>query len=135
MQPEHVKKHDDWNTFKKNLEDKELPKSLYFNPREVWYCSIGHNVGQEEDGKGSDFSRPVVIIKRFGPSLFIGVPLTSQVKTVPYYFGVGDIKGKAAMAMISQVRLFSAKRLINKIDTMPEPVFIAMKKAAKSFIF
>lgn len=96
---------------------------------------MGHNIGYEEDGKGIEYSRPVVIIKRCGPNLFIGVPLTTAIKPMKYYFGIGNVGGSAAMAMIAQIRLFSSKRLINKIDTIPQPVFIALKKATKRFIF
>lgn len=130
----HTKNHDDWNIMKKSL-DCQTPRTLYFNEREVWFCCIGHNIGYEEDGKGADYSRPVVILKRCGPHLFIGIPLTSQTKNVKYYYGIGNVKGRAAMAMLAQVRLFSSNRLINKIDTISPPVFQAMKKAAKDFIF
>ena len=65
----------------------------------------------------------------------IGVPLTSQIKTARYYFGIGDVNGRSAMAMIAQIRLFSSKRLINKIAVIPVPVFTALKKAVKNFIF
>jgi len=133
--PTHAKNHDGWNTVKKALDSKAAPQTVYFYSREVWYCCIGHNIGHEEDGKGTDYSRPVVILKRCGPNLFLGVPLTSQVKTANYLYGIGNVNGRAAVAMIAQVRLFSSKRLINKIDTVPVPVFKAMKKAARNFIF
>lgn len=129
----YAKDHDGWNAKKKQIDSRAVP--LYFHPREIWYCCIGHNIGDEEDGKNSDYSRPVVIIKRFGPNLFIGIPLTTKIKQVPYYFGIGNVNGKAAMAIVTQLRLFSAKRLINKVDTLSEPVFKALKKAAKNSIF
>lgn len=74
-------------------------------------------------------------MKRCGANLFVGIPLTSQIKPVKYYFGIGMVKGRAAMAMIAQIRLFSSKRLINKMDTISPPIFLALKKAAKNFIF
>jgi len=135
MPANHIKNHDEWNTLKKRLDGQTSPRTVYFYKREVWYCSIGHNVGFEEDGKGGDYSRPVVIIKRCGANLFIGIPLTSKVKTEKYYFGVGNVNGRSATAMIAQIRLFSSKRLINKIDTIPAPVFTALKKATRNFIF
>lgn len=131
----YIKNHDGWNVLKKTLDRQTSPRTVYFHKREVWYCSIGHNVGFEEDGKGEDYSRPVVIIKRCGANLFIGIPLTSQVKTEKYYFGTGNVNGRSATAMIAQIRLFSSKRLINKIDTISMPVFTALKKAARNFIF
>lgn len=34
------------------MDDKKIP---YFGEREIWYCSMGHNIGFEQDGKGADF--------------------------------------------------------------------------------
>jgi len=131
----HVKDHDGWNILKKKIDSLPSPRTVYFYQREVWYCSIGHNVGHEEDGKIPDYSRPVVIIKKCGPNLFIGIPLTTKVKNVRYYYPVGNINKRPAMAMIAQLKLYSSKRLINKIDTMPELLFRQLKKATKTFIF
>ncbi|MEK9160831.1 MAG: type II toxin-antitoxin system PemK/MazF family toxin [Patescibacteria group bacterium] len=135
MPPVHIKDHDGWNTSKKALDAHPMPRRVYIYPGEIWYCCIGHNIGDEEDGKGSDYSRPVVVIKRFGAGIFIGVPLTTKVKAYPSYFGVGTVDGKAAMALLTQLRFFSTKRLVNKIDKLPTPTFLALKKAAKKYIF
>ena len=35
-----------------------------FNEGEIWWCSIGENVGMEISGKGSYFRRPVLIIRK-----------------------------------------------------------------------
>ena len=39
-------------------------KIKYGHPkeREIWWCSVGLNVGTEIYGKGEDFARPVLII-------------------------------------------------------------------------
>ena len=36
-----------------------------FKEGEIWWCSIGLNVGDEEYGKGPFFQRPVLIFKKF----------------------------------------------------------------------
>lgn len=131
----HIKDFDQWNEAKK-LTDKRNPDQVpYFSEREVWFCTMGYNVGFEQDGKGEDFWRPVVIVRKYNRHLFTGIPLTSKIKAVPFYFGVGEIDGKVAMAILSQAKAFSSKRLVNKIGTMNETVFVAMKKATEDFIF
>lgn len=42
---------DAWNTLKKRLTTSTTPK--LFREREIWWCSIGLNVGYEVYGKGS----------------------------------------------------------------------------------
>lgn len=52
-----------WNSEKVLVHtDKVRP---FFHEREVWWCSLGINVGFEQDGSGKDFLRPIVIIKKF----------------------------------------------------------------------
>ena len=55
------KDFDKWNERKKALNDRER---ILFNPREIWWCSFGVNIGSEQDGSGDNFERPVIIIKK-----------------------------------------------------------------------
>jgi len=126
---------DGWHPLKKHLEESTDHQDIYFYEREIWYCSIGHNIGYEQDGKDAQFWRPVVIAKKYNANFFMGIPLTTKIKPLPFYFGVGDVNGQAAMAIISQIRPLSSKRLVNKIGTMPDTVFEALKKATKEHIF
>ena len=41
------KDFDKWNIEKKNLDERLINKNSFFYPREVWWCSIGINVGVE----------------------------------------------------------------------------------------
>jgi len=65
---------------KKSLINGNNSKPLFYE-REVWWVAIGHNVGNEEDGKGRDFARPVLIIRKFNKSLFYGLPLSTAIKS------------------------------------------------------
>ena len=51
-----------------------------FHEREVWWCSLGANIGFEQDGGGEDFERPVVILKKFNLDACLIVPLTARPK-------------------------------------------------------
>lgn len=50
----------------------ERPSKL-FNEGEIWWCSIGMNIGVEIYGKGGRFTRPVLIFKKFTANSFLGV--------------------------------------------------------------
>ncbi len=60
----------------------------FFKKAEVWWCSIGMNVGVEIYGKGRDFSRPVIIFKKFDSCSFLGIPLTTQIKNGGWYIPI-----------------------------------------------
>ena len=59
-----------------------------FQEREIWWTSLGENVGHEEDGKGISFERPFVVVKKFNRELLFGVPCSSVNKSNKYYFEI-----------------------------------------------
>jgi mRNA interferase MazF len=124
-----------WATKKNLLDQIQDTKIPYFDEREIWYCSMGHNVGYEQDGKGPEYWRPVLIVKKYNQHLFTGIPLTSKIKNFPFYFGIGNIDNKNAMAILSQTKAYSSKRLINKVEMLDKTIFNATKKAASEYIF
>jgi hypothetical protein len=115
------KDFDKWNTLKQQLDSSET--EVYFKPREVWYCSIGVNVGREEDGHNDLFERPILILKVFSAQLFWGVSLTSRLKPENLYYLSFRHDGVEYSAIISQLRLLDAKRLIRKLYTISPASF------------
>ncbi len=110
-----MKDYDEWNGKKKEIENRKgIPE---FSERDIWWCSLGLNIGFEEDGKNNDFERPVCVLRKFNKHIFIGVPLTSTEKDSPYYFPhtLHETKGSI---ILSQGRLLSAKRLQRKLGHM-----------------
>lgn len=105
--------YDKWNVQKKELSN---GKRAYFHKGDIWFASIGKNIGDEEDGKNSNFERPVLIIRKFNNNIFLGVPLTSQDKESKYYHKLISFTGSTAI--LSQVRLFDAKRLLRNIGRL-----------------
>ena len=57
-----------------------LPQRPFFHEREIWFCYVGANVGFEQDGSGSEFIRPVVVLRKFNNAVFWAVPLTKASK-------------------------------------------------------
>ena len=124
-----------WASKKVNIDQKDESAIPYFDEREIWYCNMGHNVGFEQDGKGTEYWRPVLIVKKYNKHLFTGIPLTSKIKNFPFYFGIGNVDNKNAMAILSQTKAFSSKRLVNKVEMLDKTIFAATKKAASDYIF
>ncbi|MBI1300068.1 MAG: type II toxin-antitoxin system PemK/MazF family toxin [Alphaproteobacteria bacterium] len=109
------KDFDNWNTLKKRLNaENTVP---FFKEREIWWCSIGVNVGHEQDGKSEKFNRPVLVIRKFNNRLFWGVPLTTQIKDNKYYYAF-DFKKRKQCAMMTHMRLWDANRLTSSMGRL-----------------
>jgi mRNA interferase MazF len=68
------KDYKNWMPIKSEINNGErFPKGI--KEREIWICNLGDNVGFEEDGKGNDFTRPVLILKVFNRRFCYVVPL------------------------------------------------------------
>lgn len=72
------KNFDIWNTYKKEIEDN--PRTDFVNKRDIWWCSLGVNIGSEQDGVGEHFERPVVVLRKLSSTTFIVLPLTTKKK-------------------------------------------------------
>ncbi|MDP3882705.1 MAG: type II toxin-antitoxin system PemK/MazF family toxin [Candidatus Staskawiczbacteria bacterium] len=107
----------------------------FFHEREVWFSSIGENVGFEQDGGGETFMRPALILKKFNNEVVWALPLTRTDKTGKYYFRIslvaddGNMDDRPSVVILSQLRLVDAKRLQYKVGTVKEDEFIKLKEA------
>ena len=106
---------------------------IYFKEREIWWISLGCNIGHEEDGKNIMFERPVLVLKKFSHHLLWVLPLTSQNKIGKYYH-VCHYEGKEYSAILSQLRLISSKRLLRKVRTLPKNEFKEIREKIKCFL-
>lgn len=127
-----------WTPIKKALNNTDEPR-LFFHEREVWYCHLGENIGFEQDGRGDDFLRPVVIIRKFNNEIFWGVPLTRTQKDSLFYFAFllktdTEVPVEKSTAVLSQVRLIDAKRLRRMIGYISEEGFVLLKKKLKALL-
>lgn len=78
-----LKDFDTWNTLKKHIDQKQF--LAFVHAREVWWCSLGLNVGHEQDGKHAAFERPILVLRKFNRESVLVVPITSQLKRTPYH--------------------------------------------------
>mgnify|MGYP003405310517 CR=1 FL=1 len=126
---------DKWNQIKKNVQEDE--KNRLFKQRDIFFINMGQNIGFEQNGKGENFVRPIVILKKITNQMFIGIPLSSQIKDGDWFFKFEfNIKDKISLniAILPQIRMFSSKRLLNKIGVMKIEDFEKMKDKIKKFI-
>jgi len=127
-----LKRFDEWNETKKELEIYAYPP--YFKRREIWWCHLGANIGYEQDGKGKDFSRPVLILNSYNRNIFTAVPLSSKIKSDNFYYKEVIYNKKRYSVIISQIRLLDSKRLIRKIATLDRQQFEDVRNYVKGVI-
>ena len=123
---------DHWNELKKSLHLFKV-RPPYFKEREVWWASIGQNLGDEQNGKNEYFERPVLIVKRFYQNIFLGLPLSTKPKKGNYYYSIVGEKIHGII-ILSQMKIFDAKRLLRKIEVIDEATFCDIVKRLKDLI-
>jgi len=107
-----------WHGKKAEIDEKE--KRVFFHEREIWFCHLGYNVGFEQDGKGEEFGRPVIVFRKFNKEVFWAVALTTREKGGKFYLPIDLGDGIQRMAILSQLRLMDGKRLYQKIGVIDE---------------
>ena len=122
----------EWHKEKSILdEDRVRP---FFHEREIWFASLGANIGFEEDGKGKEFRRPVIVLKKFNNESLWAIPVTRKSKNGKYYFAF-KLEGRGFnTAILSQLRLIDAKRLQYKIGFIEQKDYEEIKQKLKLLI-
>jgi len=121
------KDYAEWHSRKTEIEHLGETR-LFFHEREVWWCSIGHNVGFEQDGKGEKFARPVLVFKKFNKEVFWALPISTRIKKSKFYTPINIDDNIERVAIISQLRLIDAKRLVDKIGVISEANYKDIQK-------
>jgi len=123
-----------WNELKKKIEAEKNDPDKFPKEREVWMSNIGRNIGFEQNGSGDNFSRPVVIVKKFNNHMFWAIPLSTKQKDFDFYFNYIDLNNQKVSAVLAQMKLVSVKRLKRKLYDIPSEIFNEIKQKLKSFL-
>ncbi len=116
-QKPHSKDFDSWNIEKQRINNKEASEKRFFHEGEIWWGSLGINIGSEQDGKNELFERPLLIIKKFHNDAVWIVPLTSEAKENRFHY---QLQINRSFVILSQIRLVSPKRFFRFIEKINE---------------
>ena len=105
-----IKDFDSWNVLKQAI-DASVP-STKIREGEIRWCKFGVNVGYEALGKGKNFQRPVLILKKFSTDIFLALPLTTKVKVGSWFYPLND--GQRCV-LLSQSKVLDRRRLEEKM--------------------
>lgn len=125
------KDFDIWNNLKKNLE--KQTRETYAYPREIWWCSLGINLGAEMDGKNENFERPVIVMRVYNKETMVVLPLTTKPRDDKFHHKI-KTEEKTVWAKLTQSRVISNKRLLRKVDVLDEQSFNLLKETWKELL-
>ncbi|MBU1046848.1 type II toxin-antitoxin system PemK/MazF family toxin [Patescibacteria group bacterium] len=127
------KDFDKWNNLKKNIDiTKDFLKS-FPKEGEVWISFLGKNIGVEQNGGNKNFSRPVLVVKRFNNQMFWVVPLSTKQKKLDFYYNFKDKDEQNISVILAQLKLMSIKRFKRDVFKINKKDFIEIKYRLKNF--
>jgi mRNA-degrading endonuclease toxin of MazEF toxin-antitoxin module len=127
-----MKNFDKWNEVKKRTEQKE--ETAYFREREIYWANIGENIGYEQNGKGEDFMRPLLVFRKYSNKLFCGIPLSTTPREGSFFFNFKFLEDKVSSALLVQTKTFDVKRLDRKIGTLNKKDFEQLEQKMKELM-
>ena len=108
------KDFDSWNTIKKKTNDLGSPR---VRVGDIHWCAMGLNVGRECDGKGANYRRPVVILRKYSNDMVFVLPLTTNIHSGDWYFDI-NIKNIKNQVVLAQGKTMDTKRLSKKLGEL-----------------
>lgn len=127
-----MKNFDKWNEVKKRTEQKE--DTAYFREREIYWANIGENIGYEQNGKGEDFMRPLLVFRKYSNKLFCGIPLSTTIREGSFFFNFQFLEGRESSALLVQAKTFDVKRLDRKIGMIGKDDFKRLEEKMKELM-
>lgn len=125
------KDFDLWSHEKKKIQSLGLQK--LFHEREIWWVSFGVNIGREQDGRGDNFERPIIILKKLSADTLICLPLSTKKKLKIFQASVthDNVQG---FALLDQIRVIDSKRLVRKVGMIGLNEFMVLKEKMKNLL-
>ncbi len=134
MQEKELKNYyENWNVKKQDLNFSNRTNKIYFKEGDIWWCSVGMNIGAESFGKGPEFMRPVLIYKKLSSDLFIGLPLSSKYKVGTWFCEI-TFQNEIKNVLLYQIRTFHKKRFQRKLGELDKNDLNNVKKKLESLL-
>jgi mRNA interferase MazF len=111
-----MKNFESWFPIKSKL-DLSAHKPPFVTEGDIWWASIGENVGSEIGGKSNKFTRPVIILRKLSHGFYFVIPTSTKEKDGSWYvkFTQADI---VTVACLHQARAIDYRRLFSKLGTL-----------------
>lgn len=114
-----------WFGLKRTIHERQHKPPLV-SEGDIWWASIGENVGSEINGKSQLFSRPVIIYRKLAHGFYFVVPTTTQEKQGSWFVAFRQ-HAKTMVACLHQARAIDYRRLSSKLGTIDDEDFERVK--------
>lgn len=125
-----IKKFLEWIGLKEKLHETNTSPSL-IKEGDIWWTSLGGNIGREINGKGEKFSRPVIIFKKLSREVYLAIPTTTKQKHGTWYIPFRH-RSINEIACLHQIRTVDHRRLLSKMGEMDKSDFLRVQDGFKS---
>jgi mRNA interferase MazF len=102
-------------------------KPPHVSEGDIWWVSVGENIGSEINGKSRLFSRPAIVFKKLAHGFYFVVPTTTKLKEGSWYVSFRH-KGIDTVACLHQARAIDHRRLSTKLGTLDDQDFARVKE-------
>ncbi len=124
-----MKKFLEWIGLKERLHDNEH-EPPFVSEREIWWVSLGENIGSELNGKSNRFTRPSLVLKKLAHGFFLIAPTTTQSHEGSWYVKV-SLEGKDEYICLNQIRTIDHRRLYSRLGKLDDDDFRRVKEGFK----
>jgi len=131
---EDNKEYDAWNELKKKIQSDTSEPDYFPKEGEVWMSSLGKNIGYEQNGSGTNFSRPILVVKKFNNHMFWCASLSTKQKKFDFYYNFTDPNGEKVSVILAQLKLVSLKRLKRKLYDISSDNLKEIKDKLRGFL-
>jgi adenylate kinase family enzyme/mRNA-degrading endonuclease toxin of MazEF toxin-antitoxin module len=115
-QSEYKKDFDNWNGVKQKTDIKNhIPPRVKVG--DVWWVSVGINIGHEIDGKSKVYSRPCIVLRKISRKMFLILPLTTSLNKGKYYLNM-NLNNLEGVACFNQIKTADYRRFVNLYTTL-----------------
>ena len=120
-----MKRFLEWIGLKEKLHETNH-RPPHVSERDMWWASVGENIGSEMNGKSGRFSRPVLILKKLAHGFYLVAPTTTQPRDGTWYVHV-RLSDEDEFVCLNQVRTIDYRRLHSKLGQIDTDNFKTVK--------
>ena len=123
-----------WNELKKKIQSSADTPDFFPREGEVWMSSLGKNIGFEQNGSGMNFSRPILVVKKFNNHMFWCSSLSTRQKNFDFYYNFTDPNEEKVSVILAQLKLVSIKRFRRKLYDISDNNLSEIKVKLRGFL-
>ena len=99
----------------------------YVSERDLWWVSMGENIGSEMNGKSDRFTRPALVLRKLAYGFYLIAPTTTKPHTGSWYVKT-SLAGVDEFVCLNQIRVVDYRRLYSKLGQIDTDDFDRVKE-------